>query len=366
MAVYKLAIIGTGASVNNHLSAIRALGDRVELACAVDLDAERVQAISQEQGIPRWYQDAAAMLRAEQPDLVHIVTPPATHKALCIQALDAGAWVFCEKPLCASLAEFDEIARAEERTRRYVSTIFQWRFGSAAKHLKRLIEADALGKPLVALCHTMWFRGQDYYDVVWRGKWETEIGGPTMTLGIHLTDLLLWLLGDWHEVTALASTLDRQIEVEDVAMASVRFERGTLASIVNSALSPRQETHLRLDFQQASVEVKALYRYSNDNWAFSLPDGVDNPAAVAEWAQLTEDTAATHEAQLSDLLDSMDRQARPAVSGDEARRIIEFSASLYKSALTGRPVVRGEITPSDPFYHAMNGGMANALKRGTR
>jgi predicted dehydrogenase len=355
MAAYRAAIIGTGKSVSNHLNAIRSQGDRVELVAAVDVDEARVKSICAAHGIPNWYTSTEQMLEAQRPDLVHVITPPATHKAISLAALEAGAWVLCEKPLCASLAEFDEITQAEERTGRYVTTVFQWRFGSAAKHMKKLIEQQALGRPLVGVCNTLWYRDQDYYDVVWRGKWKTEIGGPTMTLGIHLTDLFLWLMGDWDELTAIAATLDRKIEVEDVSMALVRFANGALGTITNSVLSPRQETYLRLDFQQASVEVKALYRYRNEHWRFTLPEGVENPTALEHWAQLTQDVSGSHDAQLRDLLDCMERGERPPASGEDARRVLEFVASLYKSAFTRQPVANGSITPDDPFYYAMNG-----------
>ena len=286
MKPYRIAIVGTGNSVGNHLSAVEALGERVELVAAVDISEARLKAICEQYSIPHAYTSVTEMLAAEQPDLVSIVTPPATHKALAIECLEAGSWVYCEKPLCASLAEFDEIAAAEQRTGRYVSTVFQWRFGSAAKHLKKLIQTEALGKPMVAVCNTLWYRTQAYYNVGWRGKWKTEIGGPTMTLGIHLMDLLLWLMDDWREVRAMADTLDHEIEVEDVSMALVRFGSGALGTITNSALSPRQESYLRLDFQKATVECSALYRYSNENWKFSLPPNIDDPATLAQWEAL--------------------------------------------------------------------------------
>lgn len=358
MTRYRIAIIGTGQSVGNHLTAVREMGDRAELVAAVDLDGERVERICRENHIPRWYTSAGDMLTAEQPDLVNIVTPPATHKALIVQCLEGGAWVLCEKPLCASLAEFDELEQAEQRTGRYLSTVFQWRFGAAAKHLKRLIQSNVLGRPLVGVCNTLWYRTQDYYRVSWRGKWATEIGGPTVTLGIHLMDLLLWLLGDWKEVQAMTATLDRDIQVEDISTALVRFESGAMGTIVNSALSPRQESYLRLDFQGATVEVNALYRYTNDNWRFTMPDGASNPETLASWqalAQEAESPFSLHGIQLAEVLDSMARNARPPVSGAEARRILEFIASLYKSAATGRAVQRGAITPDDAFYHAMHG-----------
>lgn len=352
---YRVALIGTGQSVGNHLAALRQLGERAELVAAVDLDEARVRATAQTHGIPKVYTDVKTMLAHEQPDLVHIVTPPATHTPLTLMCLEAGAWVYCEKPLCASLAEFDMITRAEQRNGCYVSTVFQWRFGSAAKHLKRLMEEQALGRPLVGVCNTLWYRGADYYRVPWRGKWASEIGGPTATLGIHLMDLCLWLLGDWAEVRAMVGTLDRDIEVEDLSMALVRFKNGALATLSNSALSPRQESYLRLDFQRATVELSALYRYSNADWRVTLPDGVDDPEALTSWEALSSDVSGRHEVQLAEILASMDAGTRPPVSGGEARRIIEFIACLYKSAFSGESVRRGSIGPNDPFYTAMNG-----------
>jgi predicted dehydrogenase len=358
MTPYRIAIVGTGGSVNNHLEAIAALEGRVELVAAVDISEERVRAIAEQHNIPNAYTSVSEMLAAEKPDLVSIITPPFTHKDLAIQCLEAGAWVFCEKPLCASLAEFDEIAAAEARTGRYVSTVFQWRFGSAGKHLKRLIENQSLGKPLVAVCNTLWYRTQDYYNVGWRGKWKTEVGGPTMSLGIHLMDLLLWLLDDWREVQAMTATLDHTIEVEDISMALVRFGSGAMATITNSALSPRQESYLRFDFQKATVEVSTLYRYSNEHWRFSLPPDVADPLVSDQWTALSEDFPGGHFVQLGEILDSMAQNERPPVNGAEARRILEFAASLYKSANTGLVVKRGEITPSDPYYRAMNGDVS--------
>lgn len=353
MTPYRLALVGTGQSIDNHLSAVRALGDRVTLVAAVDIDEARVKKVCAENHIPNAYTSMTEMLAAEQPELVCIVTPPATHKALCIECLEAGAWVYCEKPLCASLAEFDEIEQAEQRTGNYVSTVFQWRFGSAAKHLKELITTQVLGKPLIGVCNTLWYRTPAYYAVPWRGKWATEIGGPSATLGIHLMDLFLWLWDDWHEVRAMTGTLDREIEVEDVSMAMVRFQSGAMATLTNSALSPRQETYMRLDFQRATVETSALYRYNNDNWRFTA---VDHDAAIEQhWQNLTANFPSRHEVQLGEILDCIVKKQRPPVSGAEARRILEFLASLYKSAFTGQAVLRGSITPDDPFYYTMNG-----------
>ncbi len=351
----KTAIIGTGGIARSHVAATVHNKDAVDLVAAVDIDADRVGAFSEEHSIAHSYTDVGQMLAQESPDLVLIATPPGTHCDLIVQSLEAGAWVLCEKPLCASLAEMDRIEDAERRTGNYCSSVFQWRFGSGGQHLKQLITSGALGRPLVGICNTTWYRTPAYYAVPWRGKWATELGGCTMGHGIHAMDFFLWLYGEWQEVRAMMGTLDRDIEVEDVSMAMVRFANGAMGNITNSVLSPREESYLRMDFAQATVELTHLYSYRNQHWRFSGLPGVDASADLAQWQALPDEIPSSHAAQLTHYVNAMRNHERPPVSGADVRPTIEFLASLYKSAITGRPVQRGEIVAGDAFYGAMNG-----------
>jgi len=351
----RAALIGTGGIAGSHIRAFQAAAGRAELVAAVDIDAARVQNFCATHNIPNAYTDVGAMLAKEQPQLVHICTPPGTHCDLSIQCMEAGAWVLCEKPLCVSLAEMDRLEAAETRTGNYTSSVFQYRFGSAGQHLKTLIETGAMGRLLVVSSLTVWHRGDAYYAVPWRGKWETESGGVTMIHGIHAMDFLLWLAGEWREVRSMIGTLNHNIAVEDVSMASIRFANGTLANITNSVNSPREESYMRFDFEKATVELTHLYSYSNANWRYSPLKGVTTDDELAAWQSMATDVQSTHAAQLSAILDAMARGERPPVSGPGVRGTIEFLASLYKSAMLGQPVARGSITPDDPFYHRMNG-----------
>src|SRR6201999_1263014 len=113
--------------------------------------------------------------------------------------------------------------------------------------------SGVLGRPLVAVCTTTWYRDQAYFDVPWRGRWDTEGGGPTMGHGIHQMDLLLAVLGEWTDVTATARRQAREIDTEDLSLAHVGFANGAVASVVNSVLSPREQSYLRFDFELATV-----------------------------------------------------------------------------------------------------------------
>lgn len=355
MTAYRVAIVGTGGIAGSHIRALAEMGERVRVVAAMDVDRAGVETFRRAHGIPRSYTALAPMLEAERPDLVHIATPPHTHADLTIRCLEAGAWVLCEKPLCGSLAALDRIQAAERDSGPYCSSVGQWRFGSGARRLADLIQREAMGRLQVGICQTTWYRDDTYYAVPWRGRWATELGGTTMEHGIHAMDLFLWLCGDWQDVGAMTATLDRAIEVENVALATVRFGNGALGSIVNSALSPRQETYLRFDFQRATVELTSLYGYSNKDWRFTMPDDHADEAALARWQAIPADVPASHTAQLAALLDNMDRAESPLVSTAEARRTLDFITSLYKAATVGQTVRRGSIGPDDPFYYHVGG-----------
>ena len=352
----RVAVVGTGAIVSgSHLPALRAHSDRVELVAAVDVDQGRLDAFRELAGEQAaGFTSVDAMLDAVHPDLVLIGTPPSLHRDQTVAALKAGAWVLCEKPLTLSLAEYDEIAAAEEASGAYAAVVFQHRYGSGAVHARELITSGELGAPLVAHCQTTWHRDAAYYAVPWRGKWASEGGGPTMGHGIHQYDLMLHLLGEWQEISAMAARLVHDTESEDVSTALVRFRSGALATVVNSVLSPDEVSRIRIDCADATVELTHLYGHSNDSWAYTPAPHVASERATA-WRTPATDVPSSHTAQLGALLDAYDTGTRPPGSGHDARATLEFAAALYKAAFTGRSVHVGEIGPGDPFYEAMHG-----------
>ncbi|MFC9425560.1 Gfo/Idh/MocA family protein [Streptomyces sp. NPDC056987] len=356
----RAAVVGTGAIVTgSHLSALRSHAGRIELVAAVDVDQERLDAFratAADGGMTvEGFGSLDAMLGAVRPDLVLIGTPPSLHRAQTVAALEAGAWVLCEKPLTLTLAEYDEIAAAEAASGAYASVVFQHRYGSGAAHARELIAGGELGAPLVAHCQTTWHRDSAYYAVPWRGRWSSEGGGPTMGHGIHQYDLLLHLLGDWTEIRAMASRLVHDTESEDVSTALVRFANGALATVVNSVLSPDEVSRIRIDCADATVELTHLYGHTNADWVYTPAPHVGAERADA-WRTPAADVPSSHAAQLGAVLDAMAAGVRPPGSGADARRTVEFAAALYKAAFSGQPVHAGGITPTDPYYTAMHGG----------
>jgi predicted dehydrogenase len=349
----RAALVGTGTvAATGHLPALRAQAHRVELAAVVDSDAAVAGRFRAAHGVPAAYSSLAEMLHREHPDLVHLCTPSAD---AAVQCLEAGAWVLAEQPPARSLAEYDRIEAAERDGGPYASVVRRYGFGSAGRHLDRLVREGALGRPLVAQCVTAWYRPQSAYDVPTHGQWAT--GGPTLGHGIHQMDLLLAVLGDWEEVRAIAGRLDRDIQTEDVSLALVRFASGAVATVVNSVLSPREESYLRFDFTDVTAEVRHLQGRGAAEWTYTpAPHAAADSARIAAWTAPDGESGSAHAAQLPYVLDAFDKGQRPPASGPAARASLALVTALYRSALTGLPVRRDQLGPDDPFYHHLHGG----------
>jgi len=378
----RVGIVGTGGIARIHAAALGPGFPEpggAALVAAADIDADRLGAFAREHGVPATYRELDDLLRDARPDLVHICTPPHAHHGQALACLRAGVSVLVEKPPVISLREFDELAEAEAtaqaeaaaqgeaavqgeaagRAGPWFASVYQHRFGGGQRRLKALAADGSLGRPLLAVCHTTWFRDQAYFDVPWRGRWETEGGGPTMGHGIHQMDMLLDVLGDWAEVRAMARRQARRTQTEDLSLAHVSFAGGAVASVVNSVLSPREESYLRFDFEHASVEVTHLYGYADDDWRITPAPGWEAPgpgAGPGQGAGQGQGGPSGHRAQFDEVLACLADGRRPPVTPAESRRTLSLIAAIYAASFTGQPVTPADLGPGSPFYDGMDGG----------
>jgi predicted dehydrogenase len=362
----RVAIVGTGNIARAHAAALAAVNSAAAaplatITAVMDTDDRQLGAFMEELAVPAGYRRLDDLLSHERPDLVHICTPPSAHYPVALGCLRAGVSVLVEKPPAISLREFDALAAAESeegghRAPPWFATVFQHRFGSGQRRLATLAASGVLGRPLLAVCHTTWFRDQAYFDVEWRGRWDTEGGGPTMGHGIHQMDMLLDVLGEWTEVSGIARTQARKTVTEDLSLAHVTFASGAVASVVNSVLSPREESYLRFDFERATIEVTHLYGYDDDDWRVTPAPGSDEEV-LAAWghASAGRDGRSGHAAQFAHVLSALRDGRRPPVGPAQARGTLSLAAGIYASAFARRPVTPDYLAPGTPFYQRMNG-----------
>lgn len=373
----KVAVVGCGNISNRHTQGYAQTG-KTELVGVADIIGEQAQASAEQYGT-KPYGSVTELLAAQDPDLVSVATPPGSHAEIAIEVLAAGKSVLLEKPPVLSLAEMDAVAEAELASEGSVYVIFQHRHGSGALRASDLLGRGALGKPQVAVCETLWFRPRGYFDPDWRGTWVGEGGGPTLGHGIHQIDLLLHLLGPWRTINATAVRLDRPVEFEDVSMASVIFESDAVATVINSLLSPRELSRIRIDTTEGTLEVDHVYGYSDGDWTFhpapgaakaatlgldpgvrtaaGSPDGAGDDDTDPWMASAGEDVASNHGAQITRLVDDLLTGRVHTTTLASTRTTMEFITALYASAITGAAVHRADLTPEHSFYQALHGGM---------
>ncbi|WP_432562266.1 Gfo/Idh/MocA family protein [Kineococcus sp. SYSU DK003] len=372
--VLRVGLVGCGGIARSHGRAYTA-NPRARLVAAHDVDPAATKKFAEEFGTAPC--DSLADLVAQDVQLVSVCTPPGTHTATTIALLELGVSVLLEKPPTVNLADMDLIAQAEQASAGSVYVVFQHRHGSAAKRAHRLLAQGALGAPQVAVCETLWYRPESYFDPDWRGNWAGEGGGPTLGHGIHQIDLLLHLMGEWTTLDARAARIARPVEFEDVSMAAVSFANGAVASVTTSLLSPRETSRIRIDTTGGTLEVNHLYGYADADWSwFPLPDaqtlaanGVDpgrssgdgTPAtAVTDvWQAAAEtDVPSAHAAQIDELVDDLLAGRSHPTTLASTRPTMEFVTALYASALEGATIARADLTPDQAFYRHLHGGLS--------
>jgi predicted dehydrogenase len=377
----RVAIVGCGGIAHQHARAYAESG-RTQLVGLVDIVAEHAQAYADEYG-GTTYPDVTSLMEEATPDLVSIATPPGSHAEVAAAVLRAGGSVLIEKPPCPTLAELDVVADAEREGGGTAYVVFQHRHGSGARRASQLLASGTLGRPMVAVCETLWFRPDSYFDPEWRGTWSGEGGGPTLGHGIHQIDLLLHLLGPWQHLTATAVRQARPVEFEDVSLATVGFEGGAVASVVNSLLSPRELSRIRIDTTAGTLEVNHVYGYRDADWSFEAAPSTaaaavlgkdpgarveaeaaadqsssDSDGGLDVWAATAgTDVPSNHAAQISRLVDDLLAGRTHQTTLASTRGTVEFVTGVYASALLGTPVRRADLVPAHPFYANLSGGL---------
>jgi UDP-N-acetyl-2-amino-2-deoxyglucuronate dehydrogenase len=330
-------IVGTGVIAAIHADAIALLPD-ARLVAVTDVAAGAAGAFAASRGCVA-EPDLGALLARRDVEVVCVCVPSGLHAAIGVEAAKAGKHLVVEKPIDVSLAAADRLIDAARAAGVALTVISQHRFDAGLVELKRLLDAGALGRLVLAEASTKWYRTQAYYDsAAWRGTYAMD-GGSLMNQGVHYVDLLRWCMGPPAEVTAVCSTQAHEIEVEDTALAIVRFASGAVGTILSStAARPGFPQRLEITGTAGTVTVEDGQIIGRTLTAD--PGGQMAPAAgLSAAADPAAVDVASHAAQLADLLDAVDTGREPAVTGESGRDALEVVLAVYESSRAGRPVI---------------------------
>ena len=316
-----------------------------------DLDLERAHRVrGDRQGI-LLERDFSAVLSDPSIDLIDICLPPHLHMSACMDALDAGKHVICEKPLVSSLAQVDHLAAKAREVERQVFPVFQYRFGAGMAKLQALVDAGIAGKPLVASVETHWNRDSAYYSNPWRGTWKGEQGGAVLGHAIHNHDLVCAVLGPVARLQAFTTTRVNHIEVEDCASISIQMESGALATSSVTLGACKDTTRLRFCFENLTAESGDLpYAPADGDWTFEARGGHSQRLIDGCIAQVN-DVASGFVGFFEAGAQKLHTGGGYAVVLEDGRRSIELVTASYQSAREGR-LLDLPLGAENPLYHS--------------
>ena len=201
-------------------------------------------------GISRLYTDIDAMLALKELDAVSVCTWNSAHADCAIAALNAGKHVLCEKPMSISREKAEEMKAAADKNRKLLMIGFVRRYGNDCAVLKDFLEKDYFGALYYAKATYLRRNGN---PGGWFGDKSRSGGGPLIDLGVHVIDLVRYLMGNPKPVSVYGATFqklydrknikkiggyasvsksDRDIcDVEDLAVAMIHFENGAVLSL---------------------------------------------------------------------------------------------------------------------------------------
>jgi len=255
MKKLKGVCIGAGYFSQFHFDAWQRLKE-VDITAVCDLDLGKAEAICQQYGFERAYDDVEQMFEQQRPDFVDIITPPVTHLKLCRQAIKHGTDIICQKPLAPTYNEArllaDEVAASPVRMMVHENFRFQpWH-----REIKKLLEEQRIGDRLFTVNWRM-RTGDGWPDDAYmdRQPYFREMERLLIyETGIHFIDVLHYYGGPINKVYSKLQTLNSNIKGEDFAWVQCEFSSGLLGFLDANRYNESTAENPRLTFGTLLIE----------------------------------------------------------------------------------------------------------------
>ncbi len=355
MRKLKTALVGYGKVAHLHAKALQSLPES-DLVAVCGHNLPRAQAFADQYGI-RAFSCVDDLIEQTGAEAVVICTPHPAHRQDTVEALNRGVHALVEKPLASTLADCDAMNGAANASGAKLGVISQRRFYEPVIRAKQAISDGKLGRPILATAQMYSWRDQKYYEFdPWRGKWDTEGGGVLVNQAPHILDLFQWYMGPIDELFGYWDNLNHPyIEVDDTALAVLRFKNGGMGSIVlsnsqNPGLYSKIHIHgsngssIGIQPEGGSMFIAGMTSVQeppvNDLWTIPGEEALLEPWQREDRARFEQIEPMGHYLTLQDrdfllaILEGRD----PAVTGAQGRITVEIFTAIYRSQRDRVPV----------------------------
>lgn len=355
MKKINVGIIGAGGITQAaHIPSLKKIKD-VEITAIADVNREKLKYVSEKFEIKYTFTEWERMLETDI-DAVVICSPNLFHAEQSIKAMESGKDVLCEKPVCLSSKEADDIFSVVDKTKRIFMAAFPRRFSGEAKILKPMIERGELGEIYYIKASYLRRRG-----IPGLGTWFTDKklagGGPMMDVGVHMLDFVIYLTGapqpeivfgtkyekfrdkatdgGWPPYeTRIGDTSSGKMDVEDLACGFVKLSNGATL-FVEASWAGNSETGLKASLFGTLAGV-------------SMPDPQDSKNPVRIFSEnngvLTDvipqlPPSDMYYEEVAHFIECVRERKEPVTRREEIISVVKIIENIYRSADSGKPVI---------------------------
>ena len=352
MKTYNVGIVGCGGISRWAHYPFYKNDKRVKVVAVCDIIKERAEGFVRDcYPEAAVYTDYRDLVAREDIDCVDICTPNYLHSEIAVAAFAHGKNVFSEKPDAVSPEKAIAMKEAAEKAGKLLMVMRNNRFADASAYMKKYIEAGRMGEIYAGRCAWQRRRG-----IPGKGGWFTTKaqsgGGPLIDLGVHMSDLAVWLMGNPRPVAVSGNTFckfasndvsdsvnsnfgDKKaggtFDVEDLAMGMIRFDNGAVLQIEFSWASNVKEEHRFVELR--GTKAGMLWLDGNTLEIYSEDDGQLTNTKMA--GNLRDDG---HVRNLRHFYDVLDGKCEPCFKPQQGVDMIKILSAVYESAKTGQEV----------------------------
>lgn len=350
MKKVKIAMVGAGNIANVHLDSYTRVPE-AEIYAICDRNEDVLQKTADKYQIERRYTDLDTMLR-ELPELdaADVCVWNCNHAECSIKALNAGLHVLCEKPMACSTEEAEKMLQAAEENQKLLMIGFVCRFEKNTRIAEDFLRSGYFGD--IYYTKALFLRRHGNPGG-WFAEKEKSGGGPIIDLGVHMIDLLRYLMGNPKPVSVYAVTYanigerpelktgvswtsaDGKKEVcsvEDFGSVMIKYDNGAVTQLETSySMNAPDEYKQFIYGTKAGMDLNELKLYSVQNGFLA---DIDLQTEFYKEMQGSE-----FDAEMAHFVDCILNGTPCRAKAEDGKEIMRILDAIYESAETGHEVI---------------------------
>jgi predicted dehydrogenase len=333
MVTKKFAIVGAGAISQGYAQAFQTC-DQCEVVGVADVRPEAAKSLAEVLGT-RAFESHLQLAEEGKPDAVLICTPPSTHPQICLDFIDRGVHVLCEKPFAISAAESKKVIEAAEKKGVKITMASKFRYVDDVIKAKQIVDSGILGEiVLFENAFTSWVD----MSKRWNSDPKISGGGVLIDNGTHSFDIARYFLGPLAEVHVMEGRRAQDLAVEETVRIFVRSATGVIGNIdLSWSINKELDRYISIFGTRGTVWIgwkESKYRQSSSPEWVKFGDGYDKVGAFRN--------------QIVNFANAINGEERLIIDSDDALASVEVVEAAYESLSQNHwtPVANGQAVHS--------------------